>query len=112
MKGRMRGVAAHGDKLNFGDFGLKTLESAWITDRQIGCSYPVTRHIKRGGKIWIRMVSTINRLRENRRPVWGSGKGGPTAGLGFVRRTYFVRNQGSAKSGARSYESGSAEIAG
>ncbi len=56
MKGRMRGVASRGDKLNFGEFGLKTLEAAWITDRQIEAArIAMTRHIKRGGKVWIRM---------------------------------------------------------
>ena len=56
MKGRMRGTASRGDKLNFGDFGLKALESGWITDRQIEAArIAMTRHIKRGGKIWIRI---------------------------------------------------------
>ena len=56
MKGRMRGIATRGDKLNFGEFGLKTLEAGWITDRQIEAArIAMTRHIKRGGKVWIRM---------------------------------------------------------
>ena len=56
MKGRMRGKATRGEKLSFGDFGLKTLEAGWITDRQIEAArIAMTRHVKRGGKIWIRM---------------------------------------------------------
>ena len=56
MKGRMRGKATRGEKLSFGDFGLKTLEAAWITDRQIEAArIAMTRHVKRGGKIWIRI---------------------------------------------------------
>ena len=55
MKGRMRGEATRGEKLNFGDFGLKAMEAGWITDRQIEAArIAMTRHVKRGGKFWIR----------------------------------------------------------
>src|SRR5439155_23738674 len=56
MRGRMKGVASRGSAISFGEYGLKTLEAAWITDRQIEVArIAMTRHIKRGGKIWIRM---------------------------------------------------------
>ena len=56
MRGRMTGTATRGSEISFGEFGLKCLEPAWITDRQIEAArIAMTRHIKRGGKIWIRM---------------------------------------------------------
>ena len=56
MKGRMRGVATRGNKLNFGDIGLMALEPAWVTARQIEAGrIALTRHVKRGGKMWIRV---------------------------------------------------------
>src|SRR6267378_1501276 len=56
MRGRMTGVATRGSEISFGEYGLKCLEPAWITDRQIEAArIAMTRHIKRGGKIWIRM---------------------------------------------------------
>src|SRR5258708_12137870 len=56
MRGRMRGKANRGSMISFGEYGLKTLEPAWITDRQIEAArIAMTRHIKRGGKIWIPM---------------------------------------------------------
>ena len=58
QKGRNRGKAWRGSELAFGDFGLKTLDHAHITDRQIEASrVAMTRFIKRGGKIWLRSVS-------------------------------------------------------
>ena len=56
QRGRMTGKAWRGSQLAFGDFGLKVLEPGWITDRQIEASrVAMTRFIKRGGKIWIRL---------------------------------------------------------
>lgn len=55
-RGRMRGLAHRGCKVSFGQFGLMALEPAWITARQIEASrIAITRHIKRGGKVWIRI---------------------------------------------------------
>ena len=55
-KGRMRGQAYRGSKVSFGDYGLQALEPTWITNRQIeSARVAMTRHIKRGGKIWIRI---------------------------------------------------------
>src|SRR5437870_8103508 len=56
QRGRMRGKAWRGSSLAFGDYGLKTLDAAWITDRQIEAGrIAIARFVKRGGKIWIRV---------------------------------------------------------
>ena len=75
-RGRRRGVAVAGCKMNFGDFGLKATESAWITSRQIEAARrAMTRSVKRGGKMWIRIFpdkSVTARAAETR---MGKGKG-------------------------------------
>ena len=74
----MRGKATRGEKLSFGDFGLKTLEAAWITDRQIEAArIAMTRHVKRGGKIWIRIFPDKPITRKPAETRMGSGKGAP-----------------------------------
>ncbi|MFW6110060.1 MAG: 50S ribosomal protein L16 [Patescibacteria group bacterium] len=56
FRGSMKGAAQRGTKLSFGDFGLKALESKWITARQIEAARrAITNHVKRGGKLWIRI---------------------------------------------------------
>ncbi|HAP66309.1 MAG TPA: 50S ribosomal protein L16, partial [Nitrospinae bacterium] len=56
QKGRMFGTAARGSDLSFGSYGLQALDPGWITDRQIEAArIAMTRHIKRGGRIWIRI---------------------------------------------------------
>ncbi len=55
-KGRMRGTAFRGGSMNFGEYGLQALTCGWITDRQIEAArIAMTRHVKRGGKIWLRI---------------------------------------------------------
>ena len=55
-KGRMRGAAHRGSKVSFGEYGLMAMEPTWITNRQIEAArIAMTRHIKRGGKVWIRI---------------------------------------------------------
>src|SRR6186997_2667094 len=86
MKGRMRGKASRGDKLDFGDFGLKTLEAAWITDRQIEAArIAMTRHIKRGGKVWIRMFPDKPITKKPAETRMGSGKGAPDHWVAVVK---------------------------
>jgi large subunit ribosomal protein L16 len=86
MKGRNRGKAQRGDKLNFGDFGLKTLEPGWITDRQIEAArIAMTRHVKRGGKIWIRMFPDKPITRKPAETRMGSGKGAPDHWVAVVK---------------------------
>lgn len=82
----MRGRASRGDKLNFGDFGLKTLEAGWITDRQIEAArIAMTRHIKRGGKIWIRMFPDKPITKKPAETRMGSGKGAPDHWVAVVK---------------------------
>src|SRR5213083_2295592 len=86
MKGRMRGVATRGDKLNFGDFGLKTLEAGWITNRQIEAArIAMTRHIKRGGKVWIRMFPDKPITKKPAETRMGKGKGAPEYWVAVVK---------------------------
>ena len=86
MKGRMRGVATRGDKINFGDFALKALEAGWITDRQIEAArISMTRHIKRGGKVWIRMFPDKPITKKPAETRMGSGKGAPDHWVAVVK---------------------------
>jgi large subunit ribosomal protein L16 len=78
MKGRNRGMANRGDEINFGEFGLKALEAGWITDRQIEAArIAMTRHIKRAGKVWIRMFPDKPITKKPAETRMGSGKGAP-----------------------------------
>ena len=86
QRGRRRGKAWRGGSLAFGEFGLKALEPAWITDRQIEASrVAITRFIKRGGKLWIRIFpdkSVTARPPETR---MGKGKGQPEFWVATVK---------------------------
>lgn len=86
QKGRVRGKAHRGDKLNFGDFGLKALEAGYITDRQIEAArIAMTRHVKRGGKIWIRMFPDKPITKKPAETRMGKGKGAPDHWVAVVR---------------------------
>ena len=86
MKGRMRGKATRGEKLSFGDFGLKALEAAWITDRQIEAArIAMTRHVKRGGKIWIRIFPDKPITKKPAETRMGKGKGAPEEWVCVIR---------------------------
>jgi large subunit ribosomal protein L16 len=86
MKGRTRGVATRGNDLAFGDYGLKAMEHCWLTNREIEAArIAMTRHIKRGGKIWIRIFPdrpTTSKPAETR---MGSGKGAPDGWVAVIR---------------------------
>ena len=86
MKGRTRGVATRGNDLAFGDFGLKATEHCWLTNREIEAArIAMTRHVKRGGKIWIRIFPdrpTTSKPAETR---MGSGKGAPDGWVAVIR---------------------------
>src|SRR5260370_41075623 len=87
MRGRMRGVANRGSMISFGEYGLKTLEPAWITDRQIEAArIAMTRHIKRGGKIWIRMFPDKPGTKKTEETRMGKGKSAPEY-LGALGKT-------------------------
>jgi large subunit ribosomal protein L16 len=86
MKGRTRGVATRGNDLAFGDYGLKAMEHCWLTNREIEAArIAMTRHVKRGGKIWIRIFPdrpTTSKPAETR---MGSGKGAPDGWVAVIR---------------------------
>ncbi len=80
MKGRLSGKAYRGSRLAFGEFGLKTLEPAWITARQLEAArIAMTRFIKRGGKIWLRVFPDKPITRKPAETRMGKGKGGVEA---------------------------------
>lgn len=86
MKGRMRGKATRGENLDFGDYGLKALEAGWITDRQIEAArIAMTRHVKRGGKIWIRIFPDKPITKKPAETRMGSGKGAPDHWVAVVK---------------------------
>ena len=86
MKGRMRGVATRGGAISFGEYGLKTLEPGWITDRQIEAArIAMTRHVKRGGKIWIRMFPDKPIPKKPAETRMGKGKGAPDHWVAVVK---------------------------
>lgn len=86
QRGRMKGLASRGSDLNFGDFALQAIEPCWITSRQIEASRrAMTRYIRRGGKIWIRIFPdkpVTQRAAETR---MGSGKGNPEFWVAVVK---------------------------
>ena len=78
QRGRMKGKAWKGSSLEFGDFGLKTLDAAWITDRQIEAGrVAMTRFVKRGGKVWIRIFPDKPVTKKPAETRMGKGKGAP-----------------------------------
>ncbi|MBN1387760.1 MAG: 50S ribosomal protein L16 [Bacteroidales bacterium] len=82
QKGRMKGNAQRGNQLAFGSFGIKALESAWITGRQIeSARQAVTRHMKREGQLWIRIFPDKPITKKPAEVRMGKGKGAPE---GFV----------------------------
>ena len=86
MKGRMTGVATRGSEISFGQYGLKTLEPGWITDRQIEAArIAMTRHVKRGGKIWIRMFPDKPITKKPAETRMGKGKGAPDHWVAVVK---------------------------
>src|SRR3979490_3325941 len=86
MRGRMTGMAVRGSLISFGEYGLKTLEAAWETDRQIEAArIAMTRHIKRGGKIWIRMFPDKPVSKKPAETRMGKGKGAPEFWVAVVK---------------------------
>jgi len=78
QKGRNRGIATRGNKVSFGDFGLKALERGRLTARQIEAARrAMTRHIKRGGRIWIRIFPDKPISQKPAEVRMGNGKGNP-----------------------------------
>ena len=87
MKGRIRGIAQRGATVAFGDFGLQVLESGRITARQIEAArIAMTRHVKRGGKIWIRIFPDKPITKKPAETRMGKGKGNVEDWVAVVRR--------------------------
>ena len=85
-RGRRRGKAWRGSTLAFGDYGLKVLRCAWITDRQIEAArVAMTRYIKRGGKVWIRLFPDKPITKKPAETRMGKGKGAPEQWVSVVR---------------------------
>ena len=78
QRGRRRGLATRGQKISFGEYGLQALEAGWVTARQIEAArIAMTRHIKRGGKIWIRIFPDKPVTKKPLETRMGKGKGAP-----------------------------------
>jgi large subunit ribosomal protein L16 len=85
-KGRNRGDATRGNTVAFGDYGLQTTQPAWITSRQIEAArVAMTRHIKRGGKVWIRIFPDKPVTKKPAETRMGKGKGNPEHWVAVVK---------------------------
>lgn len=86
QRGRTRGKAWKGHAVAFGDYGLKAMESGWITDRQIEAGrIAITRFIKRSGRVWIRIFPDKPVTKKPQETRMGKGKGGPEFWVAVVR---------------------------
>jgi large subunit ribosomal protein L16 len=86
QRGRRTGKAWRGSSLAFGDFGLKSLSPGWVTDRQIEAArVAITRHIKRGGKLWIRIFPDKPITKKPAETRMGKGKGAPEQWVAVIR---------------------------
>src|SRR5271156_1465991 len=85
-RGRMSGKAMVGNTLTFGEYGLQALEPVWMTSRQIEAArIAMTRHIKRGGKVWIKIFPDKSVTKKPAEVRMGSGKGNPEGWVAVVR---------------------------
>lgn len=85
-RGRMTGNAYRGNSINFGDFGLQAIEPCWITSRQIEAARrAITRYVRRGGKIWIRIFPDKPVTQRPAETRMGSGKGNPEYWVAVVK---------------------------
>jgi large subunit ribosomal protein L16 len=86
MRGRRRGKAWRGSTISFGDFGLKVLEPGWVTDKEIEAGrIAMTRFVKRGGKIWVRIFPDKPITKKPAETRMGKGKGAPEGWVAVVR---------------------------
>jgi large subunit ribosomal protein L16 len=86
QRGRMRGKAYRGGAIAFGEFGLQALEPAWITSRQIEAArVAITRSIKRGGKMWIRVFPDKPYTKKPAETRMGTGKGSPEGWVAVIK---------------------------
>jgi len=86
QKGHRRGMATRGNTLSFGDFGIKALGDGYATSRQIEAArVAITRHVKRGGKVWIRIFPDKPITKKPAETRMGKGKGSPEAWVAVIR---------------------------
>ena len=86
QRGRLKGEATRGNKVTYGDFGLVALEPAWITSNQIEAArIAMTRYIKRGGKVWIKIFPDKPVTQKPAETRMGSGKGSPEYWVAVVK---------------------------
>ncbi len=86
QRGRMTGKAWRGSSISFGEYGLKAMECGWITARQIEAArIAMTRFIKRGGKVWIRLFPDKPITKKPAETRMGKGKGAPEAWVAVIR---------------------------
>jgi large subunit ribosomal protein L16 len=86
FKGRMRGLARRGNHVAVGEWGLQSIEPGWITNRQIEAArVAMTRHIKRGGKVWIRIFPDKPVTKKPAETRMGKGKGNPELWVAVVK---------------------------
>ena len=86
QRGRMRGKAKGGTDISFGDYGLAALEPGWVTDRQIEAArVAMTRHIRRGGKVWINIFPDKPVTKKPAETRMGSGKGNPESWVAVIK---------------------------
>jgi large subunit ribosomal protein L16 len=86
QRGRLKGKAQRGNRVAFGQFGLKALEPAWVTNRQIEAArVAITRYIKRGGKVWIRIFPDKPLTQKPAETRMGKGKGSPEHWVAVVK---------------------------
>lgn len=85
-RGRRSGIAIRGSTLAFGEYGLKAMEAAWITNRQIEAARrAITHHVKRGGKVWIRIFPDKPITKKPAETRMGKGKGAPEGWVAVVK---------------------------
>jgi large subunit ribosomal protein L16 len=86
QRGKRGGIATRGAVLTFGEYGLKALEAAWITNRQIEAARrAITRHVKRGGRVWIRIFPDKPITAKPAETRMGKGKGAPEGWVAVVK---------------------------
>jgi len=86
QRGRMKGIATRGNMLNFGEYGLVALEPGWISNRQIEAArIALTRYMKRGGKVWIRVFPDMPYTKKPAESRMGKGKGNPEGWVAVVK---------------------------
>ncbi|HLO99140.1 MAG TPA: 50S ribosomal protein L16 [Fimbriimonas sp.] len=95
FRGRMKGLSTQGNKIDFGDYGIVAQEPAWVTSRQIEAArIAMTRHIKRGGKVWIRIFPHKSYTKKPLETRMGKGKAGVEGWVAVVKpgRVLFEMN--------------------